>query len=419
MAQAARDKADQQAFTDKHGANRNWEEINRPILTAIGAINRIGGTLQVVGGVLQVGGALFMSPVLGLIVGANGVDNIIAGIRNWGDGEHHQTVTSWSLSQVAQAAGVDQDTADEIGDWGDTAIGVVAGLKARAPKARGKPKIQGEPHGTKPPAQVEPVRTPNKTPVDQPSTGPNKPNFGGCFVEGTMIQTPLGNQRIETLKRGDEVMTRDENTPESPWQVGKVSDIINRVSPIWKLTVNGKDILTTAEHPFWVIGKGWVGANQIRMNDKLRTLTGQVTVEQSLDTHEATDAYNVSIDPSHTYFVGGDDWGFVVWAHNTVIAQGCAQSPISPAPNNAKEILDQLPGKKGKTGPIKEVPNEQALRDLFDTLSKEGKTVNPGTYPGVVKELPDGTMVRMRPGSKSGGATLDITMPDGKIYKVH
>jgi hypothetical protein len=89
------------------------------------------------------------------------------------------------------------------------------------------------------------------------------------------------------------------------------------------------------------------------------------------------------------------------------------------APKNAKGILDQLPGKTGKTGPIKKVPNEQALKDLFDTLGKEGKTVNPGTYPGVVKELPDGTIVRMRPCSKSGGATLDITMPDGKIYKVH
>jgi hypothetical protein len=96
-------------------------------------------------------------------------------------------------------------------------------------------------------------------------------------------------------------------------------------------------------------------------------------------------------------------------------------TPPNPhvVPKNAKVILDQLPGKVGKTGPIKEVPNEQALKDLFDTLSKEGKTVNPGPYKGAVKEFSDGTIVRMRPSSKSGGATLDITMPVSKLYKVH
>jgi RHS repeat-associated protein len=80
-------------------------------------------------------------------------------------------------------------------------------------------------------------------------------------------------------------------------------------------------------------------------------------------------------------------------------------------------VLDDLPGKTGKTGPIKEVPNAEALDDLFDSLG--GKTVNPGRYPGIVKELPDGTIIRRRSSSKSGGPTLDITMPDGKIIKVH
>lgn len=89
------------------------------------------------------------------------------------------------------------------------------------------------------------------------------------------------------------------------------------------------------------------------------------------------------------------------------------------ATGDVKGILEGLPGKSGKTGPIKEVPDAKALNDLFDSLSCGGKSVSPGTYPGVVKQLPDGTIVRMRPGSKSGGATIDITMPDGKIIKVH
>lgn len=82
-------------------------------------------------------------------------------------------------------------------------------------------------------------------------------------------------------------------------------------------------------------------------------------------------------------------------------------------------LLDKLPGKIGKTGPIKEVPDAKALDDLFDTLSDGGKTVNSGSYPGVVKELPNGTIIRKRPGSNSGGAMLDITLPDGTYVKVH
>jgi RHS repeat-associated protein len=88
-------------------------------------------------------------------------------------------------------------------------------------------------------------------------------------------------------------------------------------------------------------------------------------------------------------------------------------------PKGTKGVLDGLPGKVGKTGPIKEVPDAKSLDDLFDELTKGGKTVDPGTYPGIVKELPDGTKIRRRPGSRSGGATLDITLPDGTIIKVH
>ena len=89
------------------------------------------------------------------------------------------------------------------------------------------------------------------------------------------------------------------------------------------------------------------------------------------------------------------------------------------AAKQCAKVLDGLPGKIGKTGPIKQVPDAKALDNLFDSLSSGGKTVNPGTYPGVVKELPDGTIIRKRPGSKSGGATLDITLPDNTIVKVH
>jgi hypothetical protein len=100
------------------------------------------------------------------------------------------------------------------------------------------------------------------------------------------------------------------------------------------------------------------------------------------------------------------------------------------APRSAKDILDALPGKSGKTGPIKHVPDQTALEDLFKTLTREGEVIDPGTYPGQVKKLPDGTVVRMRDwSSKTHDATIDVTLPDvtlpdgtvikGKLVKVH
>jgi len=73
----------------------------------------------------------------------------------------------------------------------------------------------------------------------------------------------------------------------------------------------------------------------------------------------------------------------------------------------------------GIVGVLKTVSDAKALDALFNSLGNGGKTLNPGRYPGVVKELPDGTIIRMRPRSQSGGAAIDITVPDGGTIKVH
>jgi hypothetical protein len=39
-------------------------------------------------------------------------------------------------------------------------------------------------------------------------------------------------------------------------------------------------------------------------------------------------------------------------------------------------------------------------------------------YPGAMVELPDGTLVEIRPQSSSGGATIDVSQ-GGTQYKVH
>ena len=83
------------------------------------------------------------------------------------------------------------------------------------------------------------------------------------------------------------------------------------------------------------------------------------------------------------------------------------------------DLLKDLPGSSGKQGMIRVVDSEGDMSSLFNTMTRGGKKIDSGNYPGVVKRLPDGTVVRMRSKSKSGGTTMDITMPDGRLEKVH
>ena len=88
-------------------------------------------------------------------------------------------------------------------------------------------------------------------------------------------------------------------------------------SPLCSLTVGGKTIRTTAEHPFWVKGRGWRHAHQIESGDELRAEDGRwLAVEAVTGNEGAEPVYNVVVEEYHTYFVGEGTWGFAVWAHN-------------------------------------------------------------------------------------------------------
>jgi hypothetical protein len=89
----------------------------------------------------------------------------------------------------------------------------------------------------------------------------------------------------------------------------------------------------------------------------------------------------------------------------------------SAAAKTPRSLFDALA--KGKQPHVRTVKTPADLTKLHSELTKGGTPMNPGTYPGTVIKAPDGTIIRMRPGSKSGGGAIDITFPDGTINKVH
>jgi hypothetical protein len=139
-----------------------------------------------------------------------------------------------------------------------------------------------------------------------------------CFAAGTPMLTPTGNKPIDQFKVGDLILSRDENNPEGPLEAKVVEETFANTARIMVVRVGGREIKTTAEHPFWLHGKGWLAARELQVGDVLSSHNGQeMAVEIVEDTDEYETVYNCRVQDYSTYFVGGEDWGFSVWAHNS------------------------------------------------------------------------------------------------------
>jgi hypothetical protein len=100
------------------------------------------------------------------------------------------------------------------------------------------------------------------------------------------------------------------------------------------VAVGGRVLGTTAEHPFWVRGRGWVAASQLRAGDELRSPDGQwVAVEGVRDTGREEVVYNGRVAEYHTYFVGVEGWSFSAWAHNSCGPTGGLRPSLTEVPS--------------------------------------------------------------------------------------
>jgi hypothetical protein len=143
-------------------------------------------------------------------------------------------------------------------------------------------------------------------------------NKAACFVAGTPLLTPTGAKAIELFKPGDLVLSRSESDPEGPVSAKEVLATLVRVTLVFDLHLPGRVIKTTAEHPFFVLGRGWVPAGELRQGDLLVSHEGiEVPVEAIGENGQVTTVYNLAVADYHTYFVGSQEWGFSVWAHNS------------------------------------------------------------------------------------------------------
>jgi RHS repeat-associated protein len=187
---------------------------------------------------------------------------------------------------------------------------------SRAPAAAAE--LAEQPLATAYDAAGPQVAAAEETAARQAGRVPLYSDGGPCFLPGTPMRTPDGEKVIELFRPGDWILSRSEYDVDGPVEAKVVEEVFERTARVMSLDFGGRTIWTTAEHPFYVLGKGWRRAKELRAGDWLVSLEGvPVVLKQVGETGEATTVYNLRVADYHTYFVGSREWGFSVWAHNT------------------------------------------------------------------------------------------------------
>jgi hypothetical protein len=150
-----------------------------------------------------------------------------------------------------------------------------------------------------------------------------------CFVEGTPVHTKDGLKSIEEIEVGDLVASKNDETGEIDWKpvVELFRNNDKEVLNVSFASISGKleTLGVTAEHPFWVEGKGWTNAGDLNIGDDITTLENGVvkvaTIGSDAKTHTT---YNFEVEDFHTYFVGES----ALWVHNMCELTGAGRRAL-------------------------------------------------------------------------------------------
>ncbi len=225
-----------------------------------------------------------------------------------------------------------------------------------------------------------------------------------CFAAGTPIATENGSIAIENIAIGDMVWSYDYKTGEKSLKP-VTATTIRETNKVITLKIGGEQIVTTPEHPFYVVNDdkydGYVAAKYLSVGDCIKTFDGRcLTItaieQQTLD--EPITVYNLTVDDNHSYYVG--EWEILV--HN----DACGGSK----PLTGDEIRNI--GQPANNPGIRQV---QGTADDALSFFKQQVGDNPvrSIKNGFVATGDDGITYTYRAISKSGPPTIDINGVSG------
>ena len=130
-----------------------------------------------------------------------------------------------------------------------------------------------------------------------------KTGFSVCFVAGTKVLTPSGEQAIESLAVGGLVLASDPGS--GAIKPCSILGRFEREAPaVLDIQVGDEIITCTPEHPFWIPGQGWRAARQLEVGDPLLTHDEKTHSIESIQRREGLfKVYNIEVEELHTYYV--------------------------------------------------------------------------------------------------------------------
>ncbi|MGI9303951.1 MAG: polymorphic toxin-type HINT domain-containing protein, partial [Gammaproteobacteria bacterium] len=165
-----------------------------------------------------------------------------------------------------------------------------------------------------------PGTTKQNTPSERRTEGCNGSSCesGLCsFEAGTLVATDAGLTPIEQLEVGQLVLAKSEETGEEAYH--KVLDAYSHrhedglVVTFESAQGQAEAVVTTSEHPFFVVDDGFVRADQLEVGEYVVVAGGrQIRVSRVDATPRTLTAYNLEVDGFHTFFVGEQG----LWVHN-------------------------------------------------------------------------------------------------------
>ena len=166
----------------------------------------------------------------------------------------------------------------------------------------------------------------------------------GCasFVAGTPVLLPDGARAIEQIRKGDQVLSRDDVAWSEAAQ--SVTETLTRLAPdIWELRTEFETYKLTDNHPLWVQGKGWTQTKDVTNADVLSSRSGDVRVLSNQPRGESAQVFNFKVDNTPSYFVGEQG----LWVHNPA----CSINPNAPGAQYVRDVVDHIRNNNGAASP--------------------------------------------------------------------
>jgi len=245
--------------------------------------------------------------------------------------------------------------------------------------------------------------------------------YGETLVHGRWYGEPDLAQ-IQHLKPGMEVLSRCEETGELAYKrVTKV--FAHKSQEVFHLSYHDKRIMcgglltVTANHPFWVTGKGWVNAIDLKEGDQFETIDG-VSGTEFLRLEKPPyqiPVYNIEVEDFHTYFVETVNNGRGILVHNKdakSLGEANAELPSGEALKNPKT------GEPLKPAEIVAAYEKAALDAVENALRKVPENAGKKVDQYCAKLENDarnilGEKENTRPDALIDGRAADIYTPEG------